>query len=148
MISNISEIRSVHERFVKRNMRALLDAADFAAEHTKQHIRTSHKFKSRTGALIAGVTTKVIKLRSGVVMRQTNKAKHAKFVEFGTRPHVIRASRKKALRFSVGGRVRFARTVNHPGSRAFRFGYRAHNASHRVMGQFLRGEMSRLSKSF
>jgi hypothetical protein len=34
----------------------------------------------------------------------------------GARPHVIRPRRAKALRFVIGGRVVFARKVNHPGS--------------------------------
>lgn len=35
----------------------------------------------------------------------------------GTPPHEIRARRKKFLRFVQGGAVRFARSVNHPGTR-------------------------------
>lgn len=39
----------------------------------------------------------------------------AKYTDEGTRPHVIRPRSKKVLRFKVGGRVVFARQVNHPG---------------------------------
>lgn len=39
------------------------------------------------------------------------------FVLYGTRPHVIRPRRKKALRFDVGGRTVFAAVVHHPGTR-------------------------------
>lgn len=35
----------------------------------------------------------------------------------GARPHVIVPRRRKALRFTVGGRVVFARLVHHPGNR-------------------------------
>lgn len=42
-------------------------------------------------------------------------APYGQMQEFGTRPHVIEASRKKALRFVSGGQVVFARSVNHPG---------------------------------
>lgn len=38
------------------------------------------------------------------------------WTEFGTRPHVIRPRRRKALRFVVGGQTVFARKVNHPGN--------------------------------
>jgi hypothetical protein len=57
-------------------------------------------------------------------------ANYAGFVERGTRPHVIRPRTRKALRFAAdagsarltgtprsGGRVRFARRVQHPGTR-------------------------------
>jgi hypothetical protein len=39
----------------------------------------------------------------------------------GSRPHVIRARRRKALRFVVNGKVVFARTVLHPGTRGSGF---------------------------
>lgn len=41
----------------------------------------------------------------------------ALFVMNGTRPHVIRPVRAAALRFTVGGRVVYARVVHHPGNK-------------------------------
>lgn len=46
---------------------------------------------------------------------------YARHVELGTLPHVITASRKKALRFSIGGPFGpflMRRAVNHPGAAA------------------------------
>ncbi len=43
----------------------------------------------------------------------------------GTRPHIIRPRRAKALRFEVGGEVVFARKVRHPGTRPNNFLARA-----------------------
>jgi len=43
---------------------------------------------------------------------------YAGFVNDGTRPHIIRPRRAKALRFRVGGRIVYARVVNHPGTKA------------------------------
>ena len=43
---------------------------------------------------------------------------YAAMVNDGTRPHVIRSRTKQVLRFQVGGRVVFARVVNHPGTKA------------------------------
>lgn len=42
---------------------------------------------------------------------------YAPYVHDGTRPHVIRPKRGKALRFVIGGQVVFARVVQHPGTR-------------------------------
>ena len=42
---------------------------------------------------------------------------YAVFVEFGTRPHIIRPVRAQALRFEVGGEIVFAKLVRHPGTR-------------------------------
>ncbi|MFD8774471.1 hypothetical protein [Streptomyces sp. NPDC059916] len=41
-----------------------------------------------------------------------------RYVLDGTRPHIIRPRRKKALRFDVGGRTVFAKVVHHPGTKA------------------------------
>jgi hypothetical protein len=46
----------------------------------------------------------------------------------GTPPHVIRPRRRKVLRFLSGGRVVYARHVNHPGSRGTHFLTRALDA--------------------
>ena len=46
---------------------------------------------------------------------------YAKALEFGSRPHEILPVRAKFLRFEVDGRVVFARKVNHPGNRPFRY---------------------------
>lgn len=46
---------------------------------------------------------------------------YAAAVNDGTRPHVIRPRRAKALRFKVGGRWVYARVVHHPGTKGTRF---------------------------
>lgn len=53
------------------------------------------------------------------VIRSTHRA--TIYVVSGTRPHVIRPVRARALRFTVGGRVVFARVVHHPGTEANNF---------------------------
>ena len=66
-------------------------------------------------------------LRSSIGSRFTNNgltgiveatAAHAAFVEFNTRPHIIRAKRAKYLRFKKGGQVHFRKSVKHPGTTA------------------------------
>lgn len=48
----------------------------------------------------------------------------------GSPPHVIRPRRRKALRFTQNGQVRFARRVNHPGNRGTHFLTRALDVLH------------------
>ena len=43
---------------------------------------------------------------------------YAGFVEFGTKPHEIRAKPGKSLAFTMNGQQVFARVVHHPGTRA------------------------------
>lgn len=47
------------------------------------------------------------------------------YVLNGTRPHLIRPRRAKALRFEVGGRVVYTKLVRHPGTKADDFMSRA-----------------------
>lgn len=54
------------------------------------------------------------KVTSGV----ENRAQYAAAVHDGARPHTIRARRKKALRFRIGGKTVIVRSVRHPGNRA------------------------------
>ncbi len=60
------------------------------------------------------------------VFHDPQRAPHAIFVNFGTKPHVIKPKDKKALRW-VGpdGRFRFAKQVNHPGYRGDAYMVRA-----------------------
>lgn len=64
-------------------------------------------------------------------------ARYALFVEEGTRPHVIRARRAKALRFYQGGELRFARSVNHPGTKPAHFMKDARDRAEPEFGIFL-----------
>jgi hypothetical protein len=51
---------------------------------------------------------------TGVV---TFPVRYAQFVHDGTRPHVIRAKNKKALKFKIGQKVLYRQVVNHPGTK-------------------------------
>lgn len=44
-------------------------------------------------------------------------ADYGKLVEFGTPPHVIKPTEKKALKFKVGGKDIIVKKVKHPGTR-------------------------------
>jgi hypothetical protein len=87
-----------------------------------QHARATTAFKDQTGALRRSLTRGqkgpwTLFLKAG--------AKHALFVEVDTKPHRIEARRAKTLRFVTGGGVRFARSVQHPGTKGTHFIQRA-----------------------
>lgn len=67
----------------------------------------------RTGFLSEHIV-KEVEVGRGRVISQ---APYSAYVEFGTRPHIIRPRRARALRFEIGGEVIFARYVRHPGTR-------------------------------
>ncbi len=134
MITNLSEVREHHKRFLaKQNTliaRELATAGEDAVDHVKKH----PGFKRRTGELQDKTTWHLVKTSNGRLVRVQNPAKHANSIEHGARPHVIKARRGIALRFVSGGKVIFRRSVNHPGNRAYRFLYRATNAASRLFG--------------
>lgn len=94
--------------------RSTRQAADFA--------KASSLFKRRTWALHKSIEPKVGGKYFGSVSAG---AKHARWVEYGTKPHIIRAKRAKALRFEQNGTVRFAKWVKHPGTKPRPFMQRA-----------------------
>ncbi|MFC8466008.1 hypothetical protein [Streptomyces sp. NPDC057250] len=77
------------------------------------------------GSIGAGIEWDVESGRSGLegVVVSTHEA--SRFVLDGTRPHLIRPRRKKALRFQAGGGVVFAKLVRHPGTKANNYLLRA-----------------------
>ena len=75
-------------------------------------------FKNQTGTLRRSIQKRVEGAHRGVVFTDE---KYAPYVEFGTRPHVITPKNRKMLAFRVGGRLVFAKRVNHPGTRAYNY---------------------------
>lgn len=69
----------------------------------------------KTGALES--STYIRKIKDGLqVGHDANRAPHAVFVHFGTKPHAIKPKNRKILRWATAsGRFIFARQVNHPG---------------------------------
>lgn len=89
---------------------AVRDLAQFI--HNKARLGAGRHFK--TGALEQ--STYIRRLQEGwQVGHDAQRAPHAGFVHFGTRPHLIKPSKKKSLRWPQDARFIFARTVHHPG---------------------------------
>ena len=74
------------------------------------------RFKNQTGTLRRSIQKRVDGAERGVVFTDE---KYAPYVEFGTRPHTITPKTGKMLAFKVGGKMVFARKVNHPGSKPY-----------------------------
>ena len=73
---------------------------------------------SKSGALVRSIH---IEPAQGYLARIVADAPHARFYEYGTRPHRIEAKNGKALYFQVNGKGVFARSVNHPGTKPHPF---------------------------
>lgn len=78
----------------------------------------SGSFKNQTGDLRRSITRRVEGPQKGIIFTDV---KYAPYVEFGTKPHVITPKNKKMLAFKSGGRLIFAKKVNHPGTKAYNY---------------------------
>ena len=105
--------------------------------------KSNHEYRDQTGTLTRSMRSRMgTSTRGGAEGYMVALAKHASYVERGTRPHDIRpkegegfkgpmrrgqsrrdsrdiGTHRVALRWTQGGRVRFAKVVHHPGSRPY-----------------------------
>jgi len=105
----------------------LATAAGYASPHvaeTTRMIMNAAKIEApvRTGNLRALIGMKMRVTRTLVIGEVYSKARYSHYVHDATRPHVIRARRRRALRFELPpGHVIFRRAVFHPGTRGVPF---------------------------
>ena len=110
-ISGDKAIQETFKQFIPKVQKQAL-ARLGAAIHDDVKERIGKHTKS--GALEQSL--RIIKSDSEfVIYNDLQRAPHARFVHWGTRPHVIRPKKRKALRWPVGGTFAFAKKVNHPG---------------------------------
>lgn len=71
---------------------------------------------TKTGALIRSLGHGPKRIPGGwEIGHDLQAAKHALFVHWGSKPHVIKPKKRKSLRFAAGNGFIFARFVHHPG---------------------------------
>ena len=70
-----------------------------------------------TGQLLESITASATLRGPVLTVTVESPLVQAATTNSGARPHVIVPRRRQALRFRVGGRVVYARRVNHPGNR-------------------------------
>ena len=146
---SIGEAKRHHERLMRLNSELVNKESHYAARHIENHVYQHPYFKPRTGNLQARTQGRVVRLRGGRKIIARNAAKYAAPIDRGARPHVIRPRRRKALRFvTKNGTVVFARKVNHPGNRPYRFLWRATYSAYRLMGDGLSLGVQRVGRQF
>ena len=82
-----------------------------AVDASKASAKGTTLWKDKTGGMRQSITAQVTG-DAGFVQAMGA----ARFLETGTRPHVISAVRAKFLRFTIGGTTYFRRSVYHPGT--------------------------------
>ena len=147
---DLAALKAAHRRAYQETERLVYRAVDRAGPEAVRHVRDKPGFTHRSGDTLAATKARAIRLRSGAKLVVSNRDRKAHWLEHGTRPHVIRPRRAKALRFFWRkiDQVVYFRQVNHPGTRPYRFLYlAAHHAGERI-GVMLRSGMRRIARAF
>lgn len=123
--TTIEEIRRLPSN-VERT--AILRMSQIAYDQMQDGAR-SH---SKKGDLFASIYNRAIP-KGREVGHDPQRAPHALFVIFGTKPHTIKPKTKKALRWVSGNGFVFAGKVDHPGYRGDNYLQRAADEAVRQM---------------
>lgn len=147
MSINIGKLREGHDRFLAAHESMVAGAMYDASVGVLAEVALHPQFKPRTGALQKATQTRIVRTRSGRIVRVTNAKTYARSIEEGARPHTITAKNSKTLRFvSRNGGVVYRRTVHHPGNRAFWFLRKATDVGSERLGRLLTNGMQRISR--
>jgi len=145
---DLAQIRQVHQTFASQHALMVQEQLEFTGQYAVDQVVQRPRFKPHTGKLGRSTEYRVLRASNGKIVRIRNTAKYARFVDEGTKPHVIRARRRKALRFQYQGRIFYRRSVNHPGGRATQFLLRATGAAFVDLERRLESSMTRVAKRF
>lgn len=115
-ISGVTETVGSLRGLPKALERATLLRMSQIAYDVAQRGAGRHSKPGGSGALFQSLYNRSIP-KGREVGHDPQRAPHALFVNFGTRPHEIRPKNKKALRWAGGGFFHFAKVVKHPGYR-------------------------------
>lgn len=100
-----------HSQQFEQEARQIVARSTLSAESTAKQLAPV-----QTGNLRSSIGSRF--KNSGLTGIVEATAAHAAYVEFNTRPHIIRAKRAKYLRFKKGGSIHFRKSVKHPGTTA------------------------------
>lgn len=114
---------SVASADIERLAQALRESGKMSDPTTFNVLRDSANYLK--AEMEARVPVRTGRLRQSIAIREQSNSitvgpdtEYAEFVEFGTRPHVIKPKNKKALAFMAGGQMVVVKQVNHPGTKA------------------------------
>lgn len=137
-----------HDRFVAAHQAAVKEEAETARDKLLEYARSRPRFTPRTGKTQKANRARVIRTKGKVIVRASNRLKHAAALDRGARPHIIRARNAPYLHFK--GKYGWVRTksVRHPGNKPYRFLYGATVAAGRSFHQSMSARMRRLASKF
>jgi len=123
-VDTFDDLWRMLERVPASLERNLAAAVVMGAQLAEVEAKTNHEYTDRSGTLTnsIGVDGPHGTFANGDLRAILSAgASYAVFVEKGTRPHTIRAKYRKSLRWPTATGFAFAREVQHPGTRPYRF---------------------------
>ncbi len=146
---NIRDLERRHDGFIKlHDQNTELSLAE-SGQAALGFVKTKPGFDRQTGRTQAKTKAKIIRRRGrAVALRVSNSAKHAAVLEKGSAPHRIRAKQGKALRFWGFGKLVFRKSVQHPGTKPYRFLSRARNRAGIEFERSMKPRMIRAARNF
>ncbi len=146
---DVDKLAREHDLFLARQERIISRELERAGDEAKEHVMRYPEFNPGPRQELQRATqTRVVRTSSGRVLRITNPKPYASAIDQGARPHVITPKRGKFLRFVGRNGIVFARRVNHPGNRPYRFLYNATDAAGRGFQRELTRALTELGDKF
>ncbi len=130
---DLAGLEAAVQRLASAADRRMRMALQMIADEVVVHAKQNHDYQDRTGRLTQSIRAEQVEgsFAEGFTISMLAggmRVQYAAHVEWGTRPHIIRARNARMLRFTMGGRDVFRRSVRHPGTRPYRFMQNALNA--------------------
>ena len=142
-VTGVEQIRAMLKRLGPAVSKQAL--AETAVK-VEDYIRAQAGKHEKTGAL----NSSIFKQRNGDgwdIGHDLQRARHAKFVIFGTKPHLIKPKKKKALRWAGGGQFHFAKVVHHPGNKPDNWLQRASALAPQLFAAAVQAHIDQLNKA-
>lgn len=145
---NIAALRRSHDQFLKANAAMVVEVLSEGIDVVNASIYEHPGFKPITHKTQDSTKTRVVRTRSGHVLRISNATKRARWLEEGTQPHWIFPNKKKVLRF-IGrdGRWVSKKAVAHKGTKPYWFMRNARDRASAYVAPGLERGMQRIARS-
>lgn len=114
-VEGLAELAAAWRAGVAELVRDVQQSAAHAAQVATRDIKAAAPVRS--GDLKDSIEPRMRTTARGATGEIVIGAEHASFVKDGTPPHTISAKNARFLRFEVGGRTVFAKSVKHPGTK-------------------------------
>ena len=142
-VTGIDEVRAMMQRLTPALTQKALAGT---VVNVEDYIRQEAGKHEKTGVLNSSIFKQHQPDGSWIVGHDLQRAKHAVFVIFGTKPHLIEPKNKKTLRWAGGGIFHFAKIVHHPGNKPDNWIERASSLAPQMFAYQVEAQIARINQ--